>query len=226
MLFRSLKGKEIMKLEYPKETGMYDAPNQFVPTETAINPTNGDIYVADGYGLSIITQYDAKGKYIRHFGGKTVDGSYADDKFNCCHGVLVDTRDKKNPTLLITDRSNECMKRFTLDGKFLAVYHYPGTFICRPVPHGDYIFAAAYRSGDQGWGNSGYIQVLDKDMKVVSTPGGSEPIYQNGKLQRQHNDTPNTVFMHPHDVYVDADENVYVPQWNSKKTYPVKLERV
>lgn len=221
-----LKGKEIMKLEYPKETGMYNAPNQFVPTETAINPANGDIYVADGYGMSIITQYDAKGKYIRHFGGKTADGSYADDKFNCCHGILVDIRDKKNPTLLITDRSNECMKRFTLDGKFLAVYHYPGTFICRPVPHGDYIFAAAYRSGDQGWGNSGYIQVLDKDMKVVSTPGGSEPIYQNGKLQRQHNDAPNTVFMHPHDVHVDADENVYVPQWNSKKTYPVKLERV
>ena len=63
-------------------------------------------------------------------------------------------------------------------------------------------------------------------MKAISTPGGSEPIYQNGKLNRQYNDHPNTVFMNPHDVYVDSDENIYVPQWNSKKTYPVKLERV
>jgi len=25
---------------------------------------------------------------------------------------------------------------------------------------------------------------------------------------------------------VDNDENIYVCQWNAKKTYPVKLERV
>ncbi|MES2516760.1 MAG: twin-arginine translocation signal domain-containing protein [Bacteroidota bacterium] len=221
-----LKGREMMKLEYPKETGVYDAPNQFVPTETAINPANGDIYVADGYGSNYITQYDAKGKYIRHFGGKTADGAYADDKFNCCHGILVDTRDKKNPTLLITDRMNQCLKRFTLDGKFLAVYRYPGTFICRPVLRGDNVFAAAFRSGDSSWNFSGYIQVIDKDMKAISTPGGSEPIYKNGILQTQHKDDPNAVFMHPHDVYVDSDENIYIPQWASKRTYPVKLERV
>ena len=42
-----------MKLEYPKETGVYDAPNQFVPTETSINPANGDIYVTDGCILDV-----------------------------------------------------------------------------------------------------------------------------------------------------------------------------
>jgi hypothetical protein len=94
-----------------------------VPTETAINPANGDIYVADGYGSQYIIQYDSKGRYIRHFGGYSSE--YTDDKFDTCHGVLVDTRDKKNPTLLITDRSHTCIKRFTLDGKFLAVYHLP-----------------------------------------------------------------------------------------------------
>lgn len=219
-----LKGKEIFKIEYPKETGVYESPNRFVPTETAVNPANGDIYVADGYGSQYITQYDSKGKYIRHFGGYSE--AYTDDKFDCCHGVLVDTRDKKNPTLLVTDRRHNCLKRFTLDGKFLAVYHLPGSYICRPVLHGDYIYGAVFRSTDDSWNWSGYIQVLDKDMKVVSTPGGSEPIYKDGKLQRQYKEDPNKVFMHPHDVYVDSDENVYVPQWASKKTYPVKLERI
>jgi DNA-binding beta-propeller fold protein YncE len=104
-----LKGKEIFKIEYPKETGVYMSPNQFVPTETAVNPKNGDIYVADGYGANYVIQYDSNGRYIRHFGGKTAD--YADDKFNCCHGVLVDTRDANNWTLLVTDRVNNSLKR-------------------------------------------------------------------------------------------------------------------
>ena len=28
------------------------------------------------------------------------------------------------------------------------------------------------------------------------------------------------------DFVIDDDENIYVPQWNSGKTYPVKLHRV
>lgn len=217
-----LKGKEIFKLDYPKESGVYDSPNQFVPTETAVNPANGDIYVADGYGANFVMQYDAKGNYLRHFGGK----GETNETFNTCHGVLVDTRDAKNPTLLVTDRMHNCLKRFTLSGKYITTYHLPGTFICRPVLRGKYIFGAAFRSGDSNWANSGYIQILDENMKVVSTPGGSEPIYKNGILQRQYKDDPNKVFMHPHDVYVDADENIYVPQWASQKTYPVKLQRI
>jgi hypothetical protein len=217
-----LKGKEIFKIDYPKETGVYDSPNQFVPTETAVNPTNGDIYVTDGYGANYIIQYDAKGKYIRHFGGR----GETTTTFNTCHGVLVDTRDAKNPTLLITDRMHQCLKRFTLDGKYITTYQLPGTFICRPVLRGKYIFGAAYRSTNASWGNSGYLQILDENMKVVSTPGGSEPVYKNGVLQRQYKDDPDNIFMHPHDVYVDADENIYIPQWASQKTYPVKLERI
>lgn len=217
-----LKGKEIFKIEYPKETGVYDSPNQFVPTETAVNPANGDIYVADGYGANYVMQYDAKGKYIRHFGGK----GETNETFKTCHGVLVDTRDIKNPTLLITDRSHQCLKRFTLDGKYLSTYQLPGTFVCRPVLRGKYIYAAVYRSGNESWSNSGYIQILDENMKVVSTPGGTEPMFKNGVLQHQYKDDPNNVFMHPHDVYVDSDENIYIPQWASQRTYPVKLQRI
>lgn len=219
-----LKGREIFELDYPKDSGVYKYPTKFKPTETCVNPANGDIYVADGYGSQYVIRYNAKGEYISHFGGSTM--GYADDKFNCCHGVLVDTRNKKNPTLLVTDRSNQSLKRFTLEGKFIERIHVPGSFICRPVPHGDMIFAACYRSGQASWLNSGFVQIFDKDMKVVSTPGGSEPTYKNGVLQLQSKNDPANVFMHPHDVYVDSDHSIYIPQWNSQKTYPVKLERI
>ncbi|GAB3247924.1 peptidylglycine monooxygenase-like protein [Larkinella harenae] len=217
-----LKGKVLMTLDYPKETGKYAYPTQFTPTETAINPANGDIYVADGYGLNYITQYDAKGKYIRHWGGK----GETNETFDCCHGILVDTRNKANPTLLITDRRHNCLKRFTLDGKYLSTIALPGSYICRPVLHGDMIYGAVFRSTSDAYPNSGYIQILDKNDKVVSTPGGSAPVYKDGKLTEQRKDMSSKAFMHPHDVLVDSDENVYVPQWASQKTYPVKLQRV
>ncbi len=34
------------------------------------------------------------------------------------------------------------------------------------------------------------------------------------------------IFTHPHDVCVDDEENLYVAQWNSGHTYPIKLKRV
>ena len=217
-----LKGKELLKIDYPKETGKYAYPTQFVPTETTVNPANGDIYVADGYGLNYIMQYDSKGKLIRHWGGKGEENG----QFDCCHGILVDTRNKANPTLLITDRRHNCLKRFSLDGKYLSTIALPGSYICRPVLHGDMIYGAVFRSTSDSYPNSGYIQILDKNDKVVSTPGGSAPVYKDGKLQDQSKDRSFTAFMHPHDVLVDGDENVYVPQWASQKTYPVKLQRV
>lgn len=217
-----LKGREVLKLDYPRETGKYDFPGQFVPTETAVNPANGDIYVVDGYGQNHVMQYTAKGELIRFFGGK---GS-SNDTFNCCHGIVVDNRKQGSPTLMITDRGNMQYKRFTLDGKYLSTIPTPGSFVCRPVLSGDNVFAAVYRSTSQDIANSGYITILDANDKVVSTPGGTAPEYVGGKLKEQRKDDSFQGFMHPHDVCVDRDGNIYVPQWASKKTYPVKLERV
>jgi DNA-binding beta-propeller fold protein YncE len=217
-----LKGKEILKFEYPKETGVYDYPDQFVPTETAVNPENGDVYIADGYGLNYIIQYNSKGQYIRHFGGR---GS-ADEKFDCCHGIIIDKRNKRNPSLIITDRSHMALKRFSLDGKYISTLPVPGSFICRPVIKGNNLYAAVYRSTSQDYANSGYITIFDEKDKVISTPGGTEPIYMNNVLQEQRKDRSFMGFLHPHDVCIDSDESIYVPQWNSGKSYPVKLVRV
>ncbi len=216
-----LKGRVLMKLDYPRESGVYDFPGQYKPTETAVHPATGDIYIADGYGSNYITKYNAKGEYITHFGGP----GDTDDTFRCCHGIVIDTRQDKSG-LIITNRSHMQLKRFTLDGVYQSTIEVPGSFICRPVIHGDHTYAAVYRSTSEQYPFSGYITILDGNDKVVSTPGGTEPVYKNGKLTEQRKDTSFTDFMHPHDVCVDRDENIYVPQWASKRTYPVKLERM
>ena len=75
-------GKTIMELPHPTKIGAYGEKDAWLPTETAVAP-NGDIYVADGYGSQYILQFNAKGEYIRKFGGP---GS-GDDQFSTAHGV-------------------------------------------------------------------------------------------------------------------------------------------
>src|SRR5690606_40226170 len=160
-------------------------------------------------------------QYIGQFGraGDT------DDTFRCCHGMVIDHTLSK-PGFIITNRSHMELKRFSLDGKYQSTISVPGSFICRPVIHGDHTFAAVYRSTSQQYPNSGYITILDKTDRVVSTPGGTEPLYDGSRLHEQRKDTFIGGCRHPHDVCVDSDENIYVPQWASGRTYPVKLERI
>ncbi len=214
----TLDGKIIMTLERPKEVSGYTSNDQFKPTETAILP-NGDFYVADGYGENFIIHYNAKGEYQGHFGGT----GEADALFNCSHGITVDHRDAENPTLLITSRGNQRFKRFTLDGKHLETILLPGCSVCRPVIHGENLyFAVIVTKTWDSW--DGMLAVLDKDNKVVSFPGGSAPEYVNGTLTAPIFD--GKTFRNPHDVLVDDEGSLYVPQWASGKTYPIKLTRV
>jgi peptidylamidoglycolate lyase len=68
---------------------------------------------------------------------------------------------------------------------------------------------------------NGMILVLDGQDQVVSAVGGEAPQYVDGVLQPLVN--YNTVFNHPHDVYVDAAGAMYVAQWNSNRSYPLKF---
>ncbi|QLE00583.1 6-bladed beta-propeller [Galbibacter sp. BG1] len=214
----TLDGKIIQTFSAPKEFEGYQDANLFKPTETAVAP-NGDLYIADGYGENYITQYNSKGEFIRYFGGKGI----TDETFDCCHGITVDLRNPNTPTLLITSRGKQEFKRFTMDGKYIETVKLPGCSICRPVIHGENIYFAVIVTKDW-WKYDGMVAVLDKNNKVVSLPGGSEPNYKNGILESPMYD--GSTFLNPHDVCIDNDENIYVPQWFSGKTYPIKLTKV
>lgn len=220
-----LTGRIIFTIGHPRTIGIYKDDERFQPTETAVAP-NGDIYVADGYGSDYIIQYNSKGQYIRHFGGR----NNADKEHNLvnAHGVAVDLRDKNNPVLVCTSREENCFKVFTMDGKFIRRIDLPGLYVCRPVMDDSNLYAGVCWSKDAA-GNrqdsSGFVTILDAGNKVVSNPGGTAPTYKNGALQAS-TALDNRVFHHGHDVCVDDDKNLYVCQWNAHFTAPVKLTRV
>ncbi|MGL4631523.1 MAG: 6-bladed beta-propeller [Leadbetterella sp.] len=219
----TLDGKILLTIKHPKTIGEYTDCNKFSPTESCVGP-NGDIYIADGYGSQFILQYTSKGEFIRKFGGESM---IQEDKFKQAHGVAIDYRDKQNPTLLCTERLKNCFKRFTLDGKYIESIYLPGAYISRPVIDGDNLYSGVCYSALKHHYltmNSGFVTILDKNNKVVSNPGGTKPKYKNGELELMVQKEP--IFKHCHDVCIDDDKNLYVPQWNAGKTYPIKLERV
>jgi len=214
----TIDGKVLMKLDYPKETGQYTKPEEYIPTETTI-AANGDIYVADGYGKDFIIQYSHKGEYIRHFGGR----GEGDQFLLNAHGICIDTRHDK-PVLIVTSRQQNAFKRYTMTGEFIDTISLPGAWVCRPVIRGEYLYAAVLQSQSNLWKQSGFVTILDKNNKVVSNLAGSEPVYKTAIPEEMYQ--TNKVFQYPHDVCIDDEENMYVAQWNSGKEYPYKLEPV
>lgn len=218
----SMDGVVVAEISVPGTSGIYAADMPYVPTETTVAP-NGDLYIADGYGSQFFLQYDKNGHFIRKFGGK---GS-GDSEFSTAHGITVDQRGGNPPTLICTSRGHNSFKRFTLDGEYMETIFLPGAYVCRPVIHGDHLFAGVCWSRLrylEQTPDSGFVTILDQNNKVVSNPGGTEPEYRNGELQVMVQSEP--VFKHCHDVCIDQDENIYVCQWNAGKTYPIKLTRV
>jgi len=215
----TLDGKVIFEIDYPAETGKYKSKEEFKPTETTVLP-NGDFYVADGYGNQYIMHYNHKGELLHFFGGKGT----ADGEFLNAHGICLDDRDASDPCLLISAREQNVLKRFSLDGKYLSSVDVPGALICRPVIHKKDIYFAVLRSRESAHSDSGFLLIMDQNNKVVSCPGATTPEYQGGKLDELYQSI--RLFQYPHDVCIDEDENIYVAQWNSGQTYPIKLFRV
>lgn len=214
----TIDGKILLTIDPPSDLAAYKKKEAFVPTETAVLE-NGDFYIADGYGAQHILHYDAKGHLLNSFGGRGT----GDEFFDNAHGICIDYRNT-TPTLLITDRTRNAFKRFSLDGKLLDIIHLPGACVCRPVIKGDYLYAAVLRSPNLNTKDSGFVTILNKENKVVSNIGGSAPLYVNNKLSPMSQ--ADKIFIHPHDVCVDDEGSIYVAQWASGKVYPYKFTKV
>ncbi len=200
-------GPEALAAKYPDL-------KKYHPTNSAVMP-DGDFFISDGYGSSFVHHMDPEGRYISSFGG-TGD---APSNLNTPHSVWIDTRAGK-PSLLVCDRGNESLKWFSLSGELLKVLPVPGAQPSNVAPFSgsgnarfkDHIAIASL---------NGMILILDGSNRVVSVVGGEPPQYVDGKLQPLQ--VFNYTFNHPHDVYVDSTGALYVPQWWSNQSYPIKL---
>ena len=217
----TVDGKIVRTWDYPEKSGKYQKADQFNPTHVALSP-DGGFLVVDGYGKSWCHRYDAKGEYMRSFGGSGQPGG---SNLECAHGAWVDTRDAKN-LVWVTSRSEGKLKRFTLEGDLVDVLDLPGSQPNFIVPFGGLTVIPHLKgnNGLKGQPENGFLSILDADRKIIANLAAAPPVYAGGKLAPLGCNTK--LFTYPHGILIDDQQSIYVAQWNSGKTYPIKLERV
>ena len=222
----SADGEELLRVGPEVLSSKYSDITKYHPTNTATLP-DGDFFIADGYGSSFIHHLDPDGHYISSFGGTGT----APENLDTPHAISIDAR-SGNPRLLVCDRGHNMLKWFSLDGELLKIVSLGasekdaepiGAGPSNVAQFGEYL-GGRFKDHLAIACLGGMVVILNGEDRVVSAVGGMPPVYREGELQQL--ETFNYTFNHPHDVYVDAAGALYVAQWWSNQTYPIKLELV
>ncbi len=153
--------------------------------------------MADGYGSNWIHHYNAKGDWVRTWGGTGTE----DGKFHCCHGIWLDTRGG-DPLLVVTDRESKRIQWFDLDGKFVKLATEGIRRPCYFDTRGDLLVVADLNS---------VVQLLDRDNRVVANLGDGAGMPELRGHPREEF-VPGK-FIHPHGVKFLKNGDILVAEW-------------
>ena len=201
----TLRGEVVFTLGYPEESPEYGLDGEgkpakkYSPTNLAV-ARNGDIYVADGYGSSYVNQYDAKGNFIRTFGGKGKEAG----QLNQPHGITIDERGAE-PAVLVADRANRRFQYFTLDGKHLRFAAEDGVKLpCHFDQRKGLLLAPDLEAR---------VTLLDGKDQVL-THLGEDSTHPWGQMRKKAREEfiPGK-FICPHSACFDRDGNIFVVEW-------------
>lgn len=177
--------------------------DRFLPTNFAFHP-DGGFYLADGYGAYQIHRYDKNGLWLSAFGGEGKE----DGKFKLPHGLWLDDRPGREPSVVVADRANARLQWFTLEGKHLQTM--PGFILPANLDtYQDLLLVPDLASR---------ITLLDKENKVIAHLG-QDPEWEKAMktAKPRMRETPENWqagrFVHPHDACFDQNGDIFVAEW-------------
>ncbi|MEP7270052.1 MAG: hypothetical protein ABI882_01030 [Acidobacteriota bacterium] len=196
----TLDGEVVWIKGYPQDSKVYQKADEFRPTGVAVAP-NGDFYVTDGYGKSWVHQYNAKGDYVRSWGGLGAEPG----KLKQPHGIWIDGREK-TPRVLVADRANHRLQWFSLNGEYLSMLdeglRLPSNF----HELGKDIVIADLQ---------GRVTIIDGQNKIVTHLGDNTDPEKRGKNPIPREQWADGQFISPHCPRWDSQGNLYVAEWLS-----------
>lgn len=207
----TLEGNVMQTIDRP-DLPIYEG-GKYSPTSIAVVEErfggSGDIWVADGYGMSHVHRFDKGGRYLGSINGQ--EG--AAGAFKTPHGVAIDWR-KAEPELLVADRTNHRIQVYDLDGKWKRVVG--ESFLSSPSVFafdGDNLIVGELRAR---------LAILDRDDQLVGYIGENEavcdePGWPNQKSAAGHPERTERLqpgkFNSPHGLAADSHGNLYVAEW-------------
>jgi hypothetical protein len=224
-----LDGEVVAELPQPPvDSGDSTGPigGAYAPTATAVDEErlagSGDVWVADGYGSSLVHRFDSSGRHVSVLSGEEGAG-----RFDCPHALLLDRRRATIPKLYITDRGNRRIQVYDLEGRYLrsfgeGVLNSPSAL----VRWGDLLVIAEL---------FGRLAVFDATDRFVGYLGArpdadvdgdrgwpARPGWPND-LSIEDRATPPAAgaggFTSPHSLAVDVDGSLHVSEWLLRGPY-------
>jgi hypothetical protein len=212
----TLKGEVVWEKRAPMDSKLYPenedtkpakrwGRDAFMPTNYAFLP-DGGFFLADGYGSYRIHRYDKNGNWQSMFG----EPGKGDGQFDTPHGLCLDNRPGREPSIAVCDRANKRLQWFTLGGKHLKTldgFILPANLDIR----GDVMLVPDL---------SARVTLLDKNDKVIAHLG-EDPAWREQVLKdkmklrgsRTGEEWVSGKFLHPHDACFDAAGNIFVAEW-------------
>jgi hypothetical protein len=201
----------------------------FRPTNIGLDPSTLDFWFGDGYGSYYMFHYSQKTstsfpKLVRTFGGPppkpatppaapAVPGTAAPasaprapaalENTNNPHGTWVDTRDPKNPVVLIADRGNRRILRYTTDDQPIDVIDGTG-LPCHFHQHKELVVVPDL---------DGRVHLIKGNQVVASFGGGQPGTPSPDRTTQNRADFVSGEFCKPHGASFDHDGNLFIVEW-------------
>ncbi|MEZ6125466.1 MAG: hypothetical protein R3C49_20150 [Planctomycetaceae bacterium] len=218
----TLTGETVWQQKAPMESGIYD-PGEDISTKAnwsrkGFLPTNfaflddGGFLLADGYGSFHIHRFDKDARWVSSFGG---DGP-GKGTFKTAHGLWVDKRPGREPSIVVTDRAHNTLQIFDMDGGYLETLEGFG------LP-----------ANIDTWQNlmlvpelKARVTLLNEKNEVVAQLGTAvDRLNEIKDLRTKPDQWLPGQFVHPHDACFAANGDIFVAEWVGTGRVS-KLERV
>ena len=160
------------------------------PTNLAIAPKNGDLYISDGYGNCRVHRFTKSGAYVQSWGEPGVGPG----QFHMPHGILVGPND----VVYVADRENGRIQLFDLFGHFLEEW----TFLFRPshmiLGRDGLMYVCECKQTDVFDGSPSAIRILTLEGKQVA-------LLDNGVGAQ-----PGKPYRAGHAMCIDSEGSIYL----------------
>jgi DNA-binding beta-propeller fold protein YncE len=188
-----------------KSKGLNAAHAQFYnPAGIQVDPSNGDVYVADGYGNRRVVVLDAQGTFLRQFGHQA-NQAETDEGVGGAFNQVVHCITLSNAGLLyVCDRQGDRVQVFDKNGTFIKNYWIRTGTEKLPDPRGTAWWVGFSPDPEQAYmyvmnGRNEQVHILDRASgKILASFG--RPGHQAGN------------FTHGHTFAVDSKGNIYVAE--------------
>ena len=203
----TLDGKVLMTLGISGKPAPFMSGDPFNRcTHLAIDPSNGDFFISDGYGNARVHKYSPDGKLILSWG----ESGTGPGQFNIAHNIATD----KDGWVDVADRENQRMQVFDRNGKFetqwINMAKPCGLFIDQSselVYVGE--LGVAIGPNSQAYGLGPRVSIMDTKGNTLARLGDGPEGINPGQ------------FTAPHGVCVDSHGDIYVGEvaWTHSRRY-------